>query len=81
MGDYILVEGNAFLWERRREIICTVSFHEAEIQENHVGWGRRVVLGRDFGRTGDLRAGCCQSEEDSHVVILRKRVSGQRYRQ
>lgn len=59
------------MWEGCRKSICTVSFGEGEIQRNYVGWGKKRP-GREFGRMGDLRAGCCQSEEDSHGVILRK---------
>lgn len=47
-------------------------------RETIQGRGRNVVLEREFRRSGDLRAGCCQSKEDSHVVILSKRVPGQR---
>lgn len=51
-----------------------VSFHEGEIQGNHVGWAKKCPR-REFRRTGDLRAGCCQSEEDSHCSYLKEEGS------
>lgn len=49
-------------------------------RETMWGGGRSLLLVRELGRTNDLGAGCCQSEEDSQVAILRKRVPGERHR-